>query len=239
MRSEKYDSRKAIASIVKLRRAERASDDDVRREIRCARLVLEDIVGPTVRPAEAARILNVSQPALKRWLDRGEIATVLTPEGRREIPLDELIELIEDIDDLEGEAGARPLARVVRERRRRSEETIDLERLLPRRRRDRGHHAAELHSLAYHRLIAERLDEAAVDHARDLLHRWQATDQIDPRWASEWEQILSSPLPRIAKTISADSEWARELRQTSPFPGLLNQQERRRLTKEVEEKALR
>jgi hypothetical protein len=238
MRSEKSNMPGAIRSILRLRRAERAVHRDVRSEIRLARRFLETIAGPTVRPSEAARLLGVSQPALKRWLDQGEIAGVLTPEGRREIPLPELIGLLDEIDELGDEGGARPLARVIRERHRRSAETVDLERLLPRRRRGGTHRTAELQALAYHRLLAERLDEAIVDEARDRLRPWQDTGRIHPRWAREWEQILSRPVPRIARAISADSEWARELRQTSPFAGLLNEQERQRLTRAVEERAL-
>jgi len=50
--------------------------------------------------------------------------------------------------------------------------------------------------------------------------------------------VLALPLPRIAKTISADTKRARELRQTSPFAGVLTEQERRRLLRAVEERVL-
>ena len=42
----------------------------------------------------------------------------------------------------------------------------------------------------------------------------------------------------VAKTISADTAHARELRQTSPFAGVLSEPERRRLTRAVQERAL-
>ena len=59
---------------------------------------LESLVGPTVRPAEAARLLSISHPALDRWIGKGEISSVLTPKGRREIPLSELVELLEEVE---------------------------------------------------------------------------------------------------------------------------------------------
>jgi Helix-turn-helix domain len=226
-----------IDGIIRLRRAERAVDPGVRDDLRGVREQLEAIAGPTVRPAEAARLLGVSQPALKRWLDRGDIATVLTPRGRRELPLSELVELLEEIDQLGDKGGARPLTRVMRKRQREAEEAVDLERLLPRPRRDRGHRTAELQSLAYHRLIGERLDEEMVADARARLRRWRRDGRIDPRWADEWERILSRSLPQIVKAIGADSRRARELRQTSPFAGLLTVQERQRLTRAVEERS--
>lgn len=126
---------------------------------------------------------------------------------------------------------------MIRERRRRSREAIGLDRLLPRR-RHRTHRIPELYALAYHRLVAERLDEQLVDEARNRLCRWRGDGRIHPRLAQEWDRILAMPLPEIAKGISADTKHARELRQSSPFAGVLTEQERRRLLRAVEERAL-
>ncbi len=229
------DTSEAIESIVRLRRAERLVDGDLREQIAVAREFLERLVGATVRPALAARLLGISQPGLNRWLDNGEISAVLTPRGRREIPLSELVELIEEVEQVRDGISRRPLATVIRERRRRSEEAIDIDRLLPRRGR-RGHRTAELQALAYHRLVAERLDERVVDEARRRLHRWRQEGRIHPRWADEWERVLAMPLSKIASAISADTTLARELRQSSPFAGALTEQERRRLVRAVEER---
>jgi hypothetical protein len=231
------DISETIEHILRLRHAERLVERPLRDEVASVREFLEDVVGPTVRPAEAARLLGVSHPGLKRWLDNGEIATVTTPQGRSEIPLSELVELLEELDQerKESEHG-RPLARVIRERRRRSSEAIDLKRLIPPRKR-RGHRTAELHALAYHRLVAERLDEHMVDAARRRVHRWRQDGRVHPRWGEEWERILAMPLPRIARAISADTPRARELRQTSPFAGVLTEQERKLLVQAVEERA--
>lgn len=226
----------AITSIVRLRRVERAADPRLRAELRRVRGFLETIVGPTISRARAARLLNVSQTALDRWIDKDEIATVVTPRGRREIPLSELVELLDEVDQARDDHG-RPLAHVIRERRRRAREAIDLERLLPRR-RQRDHRVPELHALAYHRVVAERLDEALVEEARERLRRWRTEGRIHPQWADEWDRILAMPLPRIARVISTDTKRARELRQSSPFAGVLTEQERRRLLRAVEERAI-
>jgi hypothetical protein len=224
-----------VEGILRLLRAERTADTQLRRELAPVRRVLEDLVGPTVKPADAARLFGVSQPAVHRWLEKGEISTVLTPSGRREIPLGELIRLLDEVEQARAEGSHRPLARVLRERRSRSDEAIDIDRLLPPR-RGRGHRAAELNALAYHRLIAERLDERLVDEARDRLGRWRRDGRIDPRWADEWERVLALPVHRIASTIAADTTHARDLRQSSPFAGMLNAQERKRLHSAVEQR---
>lgn len=236
MRYGQQQTSEAIESILRLRRSERLADPGLRGDIAAAREFLEGLIGPTVRPATAARLLRISQPALLRWVDKGEISAVMSPEGRRVIPLSELVELLEDVERVRNETGARPLARVVRERRRRSDEAIDLDRLLPRRRR--GHRTAELQSLAYHRLVAERLDEHVVDEARRRVRRWRGEGRAHPRWIDEWERVLAMSLPRIAKVIGADTARARALRQTSPFAGVLTEHERRRLVTAVEERAL-
>jgi excisionase family DNA binding protein len=228
--------REVVEHIVRLRHAERLAAGPIRAQIEPVLEFLERLVGPTVRPAEAARILGISQPALQRWIDKREISAVTTPRGRREIPLSELVELLEEVEAQRAEGANRPLATVIRERQRRSAEAIDIDRLLPPRRR-RSHRTAELQALAYHRLVAERLDDRLVDQARRRLRRWRGEGRIDPRWSDEWERILALTPAQIGRSISADSSRARELRQTSPFAGALSEQERRALTRAVEERA--
>lgn len=229
------DTGELIEGIARLRQAERhVGATDLRADLAATRELLERLAGPTVRPAVAARLLGVTHAALLPWIKRGEIATVRTPEGRREIPRTEVVELLEDVRHFPNDS--RPLARVIGDRRRRAEESIDLDRLLPRE-QPRGHRTAELRSLAYHRLVAGRLDERLVDDAQRRLHRWGQDGRLHPRWHAEWERILSLPVAQVAKEIGADTPQARALRQTSPFAGLLNEQERRRLHHAVEELA--
>ncbi|HEX6700387.1 MAG TPA: helix-turn-helix domain-containing protein [Gaiellaceae bacterium] len=229
------ETRTAIESIARLRTAERAADAGTRSQIASARRFLERLVGPTVRPADAARVLGVSRPSLKRWIDKGEIATVRTPTGRREVPVSELVSLLEELNQTEAREG-RPLGRVLRERRRRAEEGVDIDRLLPRR-RSRDHRVPELQALAYHRLVAERLDEKLVEEARERLSEWREEGRIHPTWEERWRGLLAQPISRIAEILSADTKAARALRQTSPFVGVLTEHERRRLVRAVEERA--
>ncbi len=234
MATIQQDVEGVLREILRMRRVEQQTEPDIRDEIASTREFLEDSIGATVRPAVAARLLGISQPSLHRWLRKGDITTVLTREGRREIPLSELLGLLEDVEARINDGFERPLGRVLAERRQAAAE-VDVDQLIPRSRR-RTHRVADMHALAYHRLIAERLDPAIVERARRRLERWEAQGRINPLWAAKWRRILSRSLPDIAKAISADTPNARDLRQTSPFAGVLNEHERRQLHEAVEQR---
>jgi len=227
------DRQDTLDSILRLLKLEEKASPEERHELATVRDRLEASIGPTIRPAEAARFLGVSRPTLKHWLDRGEIASVLTPSRRREVPLSELIGLGAEVEDARRSGRERALAAVIKARQEHASETIDLDRIIPRR-PGRTHRVPEIQSLAYHRLVAERLTPQLVDEARARLARWTSSGRIDPRWAEEWRVVLDQPLPRIARAISSASPRARELRQTSPFAGVLTEQERRKLIEAVE-----
>jgi hypothetical protein len=115
---------------------------------------------------------------------------------------------------------------------------MDPEKILPprlrRRGRERGHRSAELRSLAYHRAVAQRLDRRITEDALGRLRQWRSEGKIDHRYAEQWEEILSRPLPQIAKLIARDSQRWRDLRQSSPLAGTLNDQERRRILEMID-----
>jgi len=225
-----------LATLVRLQRLEHHIEaGELREDVVEAREFVEGVIGPTIRPSVLADVLGVSRPALKAWLDRSEIATVSTPAGRREVPLSEAVSLIEAVDEARRAGNERPIARVIRDRRARALTSIDLDRLVPP--KPRTHRAPELQSLAYHRAVAERLDERMLASARRRMQRWGATGRINASWVEAWSEILSQPVPAVAKAIAADSPRARELRQTSPFAGVLTEQERRRLVDAVERRS--
>lgn len=226
------DRQETLESIVRLTRAEAAATAAGSADVRAVRERLEASVGPTIRPADAARLLGISRPAVKRWLDRGDIPSVLTPSGRREVPVPEVVALRLEVDEAREAGRERALAATMKSRRQRAAE-IDVDRLLPRRRR-RTHRMPETHGLAYHRLVAERLTPQLVDDARARVRTWRDSGHIDGAWADEWLELLDRPLPQIARALGSASGRARARRQTSPFAGLLTVQERRRLIEAIE-----
>ena len=90
--------------------------------------------------------------------------------------------------------------------------------------RDRRHALAEERSLALHRLVAARLreDPELVEAARERVHGWLRERSVAARWAREWLEILEGPLDAMAAVLTDPGEHSRQLRQTSPFAGVLD-----------------
>jgi hypothetical protein len=218
--------------IVRLRRAERASPDS--RDVVAVRVELEKELGPTLTPALTASLLDVSHTALRRWINRGDIPVVTTPRGRREVPVGALVDLYESVHE-ERRSGRRrrhtiePAMRAARERAD-SFQPRDLVEWATVR---DPHRLAQLRTLAYHRALARRLDPSTVNDARHTLWEWRHKGTIDPRWADEWESILERPLSEIRHVLASDEPHAADLRQNSPFAGLLTEPERRRILEEI------
>jgi hypothetical protein len=226
-----------INDVLRLRRAERASL--AHDEIAAVRAHLEELAGPTATRALAARLLGVSQTALDRWIANGDVPVLVSSVGRREVPLHALLELLEAVQErrLAHPQDRRPLGSVLRERRS-AAQCLSTSTLLPRtvrRRGTGGHRTAELRSLAYHRAVARRLDEEIIRNARDRLARWRTQSKIDPRYARQWQQILTASPSEIARLIGRDTPRMRDLRQSSPFAGTLSEPERRRVLAAVAE----
>lgn len=223
-----------LRNVVLLRRAERACAAS--EDIQTVRVDLERELGPTVTRAVAARVLGVSQTALDRWIDREAIPVVMTRRGRHEVPLHALVELVDAVEVRRGDGERFPLSSVIEEQRL-AAERLELRKLLPRRHRARGsesgHRGAELRGLAYHRAVAGRLDEELVAEARRRLRQWRSEGKMDPRYVDRWEELLALPTPRIARLISEDSPSGSDLRQNSPFAGVLTEPERRRVLEAV------
>jgi hypothetical protein len=95
------------------------------------------------------------------------------------------------------------------------------------------HTILEARSLAMHCLIARKIarDPRLLEIARRNLRQWKrsraATER--PRYLDEWERVLRHPWPSIAAFITSTSEEATRLRQSSPFAGVLDPLERRRV----------
>ena len=90
--------------------------------------------------------------------------------------------------------------------------------------RDERHALAEERSLELHRLVAERLreDPQLVDAARERARGWLTDGSVAARWAKAWLEVLDRPLEALAAVLIDPGEWARQLRQTSPFAGVID-----------------
>jgi hypothetical protein len=72
-----------------------------------------------------------------------------------------------------------------------------------------------------------------VDDALRLLWAWRDQNRIDPRYVERWEGVLRRPVADVRRIIVEDSQRGRDLRQNSPFAGMLSEAERRRINDEI------
>lgn len=71
--------------------------------------------------------------------------------------------------------------------------------------------------------------EEILDLARDNIDRWQSVHRTDGRtvaYLREWETVLAGGLGATVEMMTSTSPRACELRQNSPFAGVLSQDER-------------
>jgi hypothetical protein len=218
-------------NIARLRRVERSSPNP---EIAAVRHDLEDSLGGTVSRNLASNLLGVSHTALNNWIKSGDVPVVISERGRKEVPVEALLDLHEQVSE-ERRRGARRrhvLEPPLLESRKRAE------RMRPGRGLEINedtdpHRRSELRGLAYHRALAPRLRRPMIDEAARKIDRWQEAGRIDPRYAEKWRQVLAKPVPEIRRVISVDDARGCDLRQNSPFAGMLSEPERRRILEEV------
>jgi hypothetical protein len=90
------------------------------------------------------------------------------------------------------------------------------------------HRLAEERSLAYHQAIAQRLlrDPRILDEARRVVESWLQDTSSTTYYAEAWRAVLAGDAATVAAFITDPGERARELRQSTPFAGVLSPRER-------------
>lgn len=211
-------------ALVGVRRAGRRHPDDA--DLAAARVLLEEDLGATVSRRLAAEVLGLSHTALRRWIDRGDIPVVYSESGRLQIPVAALLDLYEEVSAERVAGRTHVLEPWVLNAQRRSERLSsgllsDIET------REEGHRQSQLRGLAYHRALARRLSARMVADARQVLAGWELEGRIDPVYANLWRELLSKPVSEIRRQLGADTMQMADLRQNSPFAGMLSERERR------------
>ncbi len=90
-------------------------------------------------------------------------------------------------------------------------------------------------SLWLHHVVAARLvtdPEATLAKARDNLVAWRGVHRSDGmagRWLRQWQQLLDQGVDDVADVLTSRSARAVELRQNSPFAGVLEPDVRARV----------
>lgn len=90
-------------------------------------------------------------------------------------------------------------------------------------------------SLWLHRVVAAELmnnPEATLAKARENLSSWQGTHRTDgmsQHWLDEWARMLDRGVDAVADVLTSRDPRALELRQNSPFAGILDNETRTRV----------
>jgi hypothetical protein len=192
---------------------------------------LEREAGETVSQRLAARFLGVSHTALQRWIKAGDLPLVYNVNGRHEVPVTGLLDLHERVERERtgGQRRRHHLEPALAEARKRAGRIRVDDVTGEPSSRDGGHSRADRRALAYHRAIAKRLDRAMLDEALHRVWKWRAEGKLNPAYANQWESVLRRPVADVRRAITRDDGNARDLRQNSPFAGMLSEPERRRI----------
>lgn len=215
-------------NIARLRRAARQVPDS--RDIALVRVSLERELGETVSRRLAARVLGVSHTALDRWINAGDLPLIYSAKGRVEVPVPALLDLYDAVDAGRADSPRYPLTPTMI-RRREAAQRLKITR--SRDHADVAHNRVRARSLVYHQVVAARLSRLMVEEARHVLLRWRKQGRIDERYADRWEHLLEQPLPEIRRVLVEEDQDADDLRQNSPFAGVLSEPERLRIVREV------
>lgn len=94
-----------------------------------------------------------------------------------------------------------------------------------------SHERLEQRSLAFHRAVAEKLQlrPELLPVAMANLDRWGQQAGRSQPYFDEWRRILERPFDEVLAMIVEDTPRMGELRQSTPFAGILEPKERWRV----------
>ena len=97
-----------------------------------------------------------------------------------------------------------------------------------------GHERIDRMSLALHRACAQKLrtHPELLAIARDNLDRWSKLNSRSQPYFDKWRELLDLPLDQLLNLMVEETEQMTALRHASPFAGVLNIAERRRILRQ-------
>jgi len=90
-------------------------------------------------------------------------------------------------------------------------------------------------SFALHQVVKKRIlsnPEEVIQKGKDNLEKWSAQYGYCPEWLIEWQNILNNGVHAICRVLESTDEYATLLRSSSPFAGIVSNQERLRIIRE-------
>jgi hypothetical protein len=100
-----------------------------------------------------------------------------------------------------------------------------------------SHRLAEARSLELHRAVAARLrsEPELLERARERVAGWRSSGTVSEHYVEAWTKLLSAGVAAVTAALEEQSERAHDLRQSSPFAGVLDARTRWRIRREVRE----
>lgn len=94
-------------------------------------------------------------------------------------------------------------------------------------------------SIALHEAVANRLleDPRILDRARRKLEEWIERGGRSTPLLTRWREVLSRPVPEVARFLTDPSEEAAWLRSASPFAGVLDPRTRLAILRKVRQQS--
>lgn len=95
----------------------------------------------------------------------------------------------------------------------------------------------ERRSLAISTAVAAKLREnptAALAKAHENIAKMRSIGPGEQRWVDVWESLLALGAGHVEALLTSTDQFARDLRQSSPFAGVLTEEERREVLKELQ-----
>ena len=95
----------------------------------------------------------------------------------------------------------------------------------------------ERRSLAISTAVALKLRENPADvlsRARSNIEKMRLIGPSEQRWVDVWELLLALGAGHVEALLTSTDQFARDLRQSSPFAGVLTESERREVLKELQ-----
>ena len=87
---------------------------------------------------------------------------------------------------------------------------------------------SDYRSLELHKLIAAKLKEnpRLVNTALENIERWKMKNNFPQPYLDDWLNIINHGLEPLLDFLASETEEAARLRSSSPFTGILTQEER-------------
>jgi hypothetical protein len=84
----------------------------------------------------------------------------------------------------------------------------------------------ELHKAVLGKLLGDPGSAREIAHRNLQRMRTTVRGEQARGWLDEWEQLITDPGPRLVEVFLGEDEHSIDLRQVSPFAGVLSQRER-------------